>query len=280
MVVKEGIYLQRNGFLHKFFRVAKSVTILISHGDDDHYNMISRVFNTDFPPKNMITVILGGNEADYIRRGFLAWLRRISANVHFQQGNTLENFCNNPDIWFQLVQGNLQSENKNEKGMLMKMSCRTCLSSLLFTGDMEGPTAINMATNPHYRDFLRTTHYKMAHHGASNLANDPIWLEAIRPFEVQVSSMYNHGKYHHPRIEAIQRVLWYLGLAIGGVGHNPHAVTCFGPRGEPYDGLVYHRIYNTAPRRNILCLIQLDFIAYGHATTGYYCGEPTYFVAN
>ena len=270
--------IHRYRFLHGFFRYAESVTILISHGDTDHHNMIRKVFNTDFikiPPRNMITVILGGNEADY-RRDFLVWLRRIAANFHFQQGITLKNFCNNPDIWFQLAQGNLQARNKNEKGMLMKMSCKTCLSSLLFTGDMEGPTAINMATNPHYRNILRTTHYKMAHHGASNLANHPTWLAAIKPVEVHVSSMYNHGRYHHPRCEAIDRVQQYLGLAIG----SPHAFTCFGPKGEPHDSWVYHRIYNTIPRRNTLCLIQLDFIAHRHATTRYFCGAPTDFVAN
>ena len=67
----------------------------------------------------------------------------------------------------------------------MKLSCKTCKSSLLFTGDMEGKNAEQIAKN--YPNILESTHYKIAHHGASSKANKIEWLKAIKPVEAHVS---------------------------------------------------------------------------------------------
>ena len=116
--------------------------------------------------------------------------------------------------------------------------------SIFSSRDMEGLTAINM---PYYSDFLSTTHYKMVHHGAksSNMACSNRAIQSAHEFYVYITmaDIITH---------AVK-----LSVECGGI--YPHTFTCFGPRGEPYDGLVYHRIYNIAPRKNTLCLIQLDF---------------------
>ena len=161
--------------------------------------MIRKVLNPyviTIPSKSKVTAILGGKEADY-RSDLRTWLKNIAGRVEFLASAKRENFCSNSRIWFDLLPGNLKSGNGNERGMLMKLHCETCKSSLLFTGDMEGPTAKTMAANP----FLKATHYKMAHHGAATLANGKEWLKAIMPVEVHISHRYG-GRYHHPRCAA------------------------------------------------------------------------------
>ena len=123
---------------------------------------------------------------------------------------------------------------------------------------MEGPTAKALANNQ--KSFLNATHYKMAHHG---LANEEDWLKAMNPTEVHVSHMYNHGRFHHPRCEAFSRLFKFcnnIGLHTGGVSPSPHVYTCFEEDGTAEDGLTFYRIYNTAPRKDLYCLIVLTFV--------------------
>ena len=115
----------------------------------------------------------------------------------------------------------------------------------------------------------------MAHHGASEKANEEDWLRAIRPVEVHVSHMYNHGSYHHPRCVAFNRLesIGSLGMASGSFA-EPHDVTCFGEKNENYkadEQQVYHHIFSTAPRNDKICFIELSFIAGEEAVTEYYC---------
>ena len=152
----------------------------------------------------------------------------------------------------------------------MKLSCKTsCQSSLLFTGDMEGPTAQALATNKKYSNFLQSTHYKMAHHGASD--------KAISPVEVHVSHMYNHGSYHHPRCVAFNRLMSVNSVGMASAYFAiPHDLTCFGEKNDnykAYDQQVYRRIFSTAPRYSKICLKVLSFIAGEEAVTEYFCKE-------
>ena len=247
---------------------ATDLQILISHADRDHMSLITTV-RENFTGN--VEIIVGGKLSDY---------DPPIANAKVVADNSKEMkehyFCNNQDITFTLLQGNLTSRNKNEGGMLMKLSCKTCKSSLLFTADMEGPTAKALAVS--HKDFLSTSHYKMAHHGASDKANPKEWLEAIGPVEVHVSHMYNHGSFHHPRCEAFKRLMAVdsVGMASGAIGAEPHDLACFGENYEgfkAYDQCVYHRIFSTAPRKNKICLIVLSFKAMEEATTQYYCRE-------
>ena len=154
----------------------------------------------------------------------------------------------------------------------MKLSCSTCKSDLLFTGDMEGPAADAFAAN--HAAFLKSTHYKMAHHGASTLANKMPWLKAISPVEVHVSHVFR-GRYKHPRCEAVRLI---SGLNTVGTTTTPkHTFTCFEDNGTEVPEQIQHRLYSTAPADGILCLIEMTFYANSEAHTGYYCGLPLTF---
>ena len=69
----------------------------------------------------------------------------------------------------------------------MQLSRKDNPSTLLFPGDMEYKTADKLATEPLTKVQLKSTHYKIAHHGASTLANKKEWLDAIDPEEAHVS---------------------------------------------------------------------------------------------
>ena len=268
--------------IHSPFDNAESISILISHGHADHHNMIRKVLNSNvvtIPPKGKVTVILGGKEGDY-SKALRTWLKGITAKVKILTGRKRENLCSNADIWFDLVPGNVNSRNVNEKGMLMKLHCNTCKSSLLFTGDMEGPTAkaFGTTTDSDTKSFLRATHYKMAHHGAATLANGEDWLKAIMPVEVHVSHRYD-GRFHHPRCEAMNRLMTSckVGVTSGIPIAQPHDLTCFGEKSErfkAYEKRVYHRVFSTAPRKDKVCLIVVNFRVSQEAITDYYCGSP------
>ena len=265
--------------IHSPFSNAESVAILISHGHADHHNMIRKVLNPyviTIPSKSKVTAILGGKEADY-QSDLRTWLKKIAGRVEFLASAKRENFCSNSRIWFDLLPGNLKSGNANERGMLMKLHCQTCKSLLLFTGDMEGPTAKTMAGNP----FLKATHYKIAHHGAAALANGKEWLKAIMPVEVHISHRYG-GRYHHPRCAATNRLMdnCKVGIASGTAFAKPHELTCFGEKAvkyKAYDESVFHRIFSTAPRKDKICLIVVYFAVSQEATTEFYCDNPRAF---
>ena len=255
-----------NSFIGSLLYGAETVTIIISHGHADHYRKIELFLNSLVG--KIKTILVGGELGDYP-----AYIKNNATND--VSGDT--NFCKNKKIKFEFLQGNFGSTNKNEKGLLMKLSCNTCQSSLLFTGDMEGPTAQELATNKTNSDFLRSTHYKMAHHGASEKANEEDWLKAISPVEVHVSHMYNHGSHHHPRCLAFNRLMSVNSVGMASAYYAiPHDLTCFGEKDEDYkayDQEVYHRIFSTAPRYNKICLIVLSFIAGEKAVTEYFCKE-------
>ena len=69
--------------------------------------------------------------------------------------------------------------------------------------------AKKLAADPAIKAQLKSTHYKIAHHGASTLANKKEWLDAINPDEAHVSCVY--GSFGHPRCEVIEMLVPKLG---------------------------------------------------------------------
>ena len=272
-----------------FFGDVDSISILISHGHADHYNNIPAIFDKDESPSivgKIREVIVGGPQGDYSCKKIWNWLRMIKdqgKNVAFLTDSSQSHklpLCKEKKIEFHAIVGNSEVKRaKNERGMVMKLICPSCKgtndipprpASLLFAGDMEGPISRELAKNSH--GFLESTHYKMAHHGASTLANKDDWLKAIKPVEVHISHKYEIG-YEHPRCEAIVNVMGLktVGTTGGAIGGGEHMFTCYKPGGIHNDQDILHRLYSTAPRANRICYIQLVFVFGGEAKTNYYC---------
>ena len=304
-----------------FFSNVDSISILISHGHEDHYNYIPAIFDKDESPSivdNIIEVIIGGPESDYTckrQRDYSCkrlrdWLVMIKNRnqgkpdvVKFLTDSKLHplSLCEETKIEFHAIVGDSKVlKAKNERGMVMKLICPSCKgtndtpprpASLLFAGDMEGlgtakrpGTATRLARS--FPGFLHSTHYKMAHHGASSLANHEDWLKAIKPVEVHISHKYVVNRYKHPRCVAIDRLmgLQTVGTTAGAIGGAGHMFTCYHDNGRHNDQTIRHRLYSTAPRANMICYIKLVFTlpsaptipsaptTPSQATTQYFCG--------
>lgn len=268
---KINIFASNPKMLQKFLVGAENVTVLVSHADADHYNLIEEILTEEMTSR-IDDVIVGNSK---VAQNFNIIKQKVK---ELSEKNKVYHFCKNENISFELHKSEASSK-KNEMGMLMKLSCTTCKSQLLFPGDMEGPTADEIADN--YPDFLKSTHYKMAHHGASTHANSENWLEAICPMEVHVSHNYTFRRYHHPRCEAFDRLMKIcsIGMATETISSAAldHYMTCFFDTGASNDQMVKHRVYSTAPRSDKLCLIVLSFEANEDASTDYYCDKPTNF---
>ena len=265
-----NVFQENNNFnfILKYFVKVEMVTVLISHGDRDHYNQIENILHPVIQARNpMIKAQLGGPLDDY-DSDFRNWLKSVTASGQFDFPST--DFCHNFNIQFTL-HSTTGYRLPNQNGLLMKLTCNTCQSQLLFPGDMEGRAANDMAKN--HASFLRSTHYKMAHHGASRIANMSPWLEAISPVEVHISHVFRNTLFRHPRCKAIYRI-----LQLNTVGTtDPHPFICYGSERD-FQTITSSRIFSTAPRRDKLCLIELTFTANSEATTRYYCNSPEWFL--
>ena len=290
-------------FIQSYFEAVSFITVMISHGHSDHYNRIPFVFDTSIPKVQQLVkkIIVGGPKKDYSAKTIAKWLAYFSSKVEYlvDSKTYIYQFCEN--VEFKVIVGG--GNDKNQRGMVMKMSCTTCEleSSLLFAGDMEGQAAQEMArrskdTNDALFGILKSTHYKMAHHGASRLANKVDWLEAISPIEVHVSHMYN-SQHGHPSCEAID-ILKGLGTT-SNILNTPHDFTCIEKRNDIANGKpneceknkkypdrfvcynkIQHRIYSTAPTSDKICVIVLSFTKNKEATTDIYCKEPGEFLGD
>lgn len=282
---KGGNHLYTN-YIQNFLMSASSITVMISHGHADHFNRIPLVFDiNNINGKKLFDkikeVIVGGPVTDYNSKTIKKWLKSVENILTYMEDskNIQEyNFCDDEDFVFEVLAGNgnadpnKKSALKNQRGIVMKMSCIPCEDQVLFAGDMEGKAAKDMASN--FKKFLSATHYKMAHHGASNKANQKEWLEAIAPKVAIVSHRYK-GRYGHPRCDAIVRLKQLNSLKEG----NVQTFYCIGENHieRKEEG---HFIYSTAPEKGKLCSFTLSFFMGDLKSTtlmSSLCGSPKLF---
>ena len=127
-----------------FLSKVKHLTIMLSHGDQDHYNYLPRIFperTIDSWSTKIQEIIIGGKRQDYscINAKIIPWLNKVKElNIPIKEAKeqTTLNICNDGKIKFHIISAN-KGSSKNEKSIVMKLSRDSCDSSLLFTGDME-----------------------------------------------------------------------------------------------------------------------------------------------
>ena len=282
--------------IQNYFSSIQKITIIISHGDQDHYNYLPKVFPLKSDIAKKITkVITGGPSSDCTCAK--AWINEFkndgklfftgSGGKSVTDLNNENNFCEDTDIKFHFIAAGSPGK-KNERSIVMQLSRKDNPSTLLFPGDMEGPTAEKLAADPAIKAQLKSTHYKIAHHGASTLANKKEWLDAINPDEAHVSCVY-YGSFGHPRCEVIEMLVPELGTT-QTVGSLTHPFTCLTEKASSkknpadiarYHPEICHRLYSTAPGpvATKICVINLVFLPKSTldpkptATTEYYCAD-------
>ena len=240
------------------------VVIMITHPDRDHFNYIP---NIKWNRQAIQAVIIGGKQTNYYRSknnqfkaihsmlvdadnaGKLYTLNNGQKCIgNCAPGNLGTNFCNNNNIKFQFLGANIRSSS-NQKSIVMKIVVGQW--SILLSGDMEGAGATQIANE--LEEQLESTIYKMSHHGASSQANKKTWLSAIKPIAAFASSAYNHGNTHHPRCDAVNRL-----IRVGTITNaEKHVFYC--GNGKDQDPTVkqeykYH-IYETSPSDNVKCIL-------------------------
>jgi len=208
-----------------FDRYPKSkIHIVITHADQDHFNFFPEVFSgnigTQLKDDHIASIILGGKRSDYTDKKFMNWMKTISAdkvsdvnngdpcynNTECKvKGTVFPQFCGETsNVVFDAIAAN-RGTTTNQNSIVMKIAYDK--TSILLTGDFEGPVQNEVVRKYKGTGMLKSTVYKIAHHGAKTLANTKAFLEAVDPDWAFVSQAYpKHSRYHHPRCEAISRL--------------------------------------------------------------------------
>ena len=241
------------------------VVLMITHPDRDHFNYIP---NIELNRQAIQAVIIGGKQNNYYHSknkdfkaihsmlvdadnaGKLYTLNNGQKCIgNCAPGNLGTNFCNNNNIKFQFLGANIHSSSSNQKSIVMKIVVGQW--SMLLSGDMEGAGATQIAKA--LGSQLKSTVYKISHHGASSQANRITWLTPIKPKYAFASSGFNHGNNRHPRCDAVKRLL-NLGTIVKAPSHRFY---CGNVKGKPpslYNNFDRH-IYETSPRDDEMCIL-------------------------
>lgn len=259
----------------------KSVTIFISHADEDHYKYLPDLF----PAVRQVPidrVIIGGKPEDYTQID--GWIQDIKDKVYtikekcigigncelqkWSQTSTNSrtdmNICDNQNISFDIIAANVGSDHEtNQKSIVLKVTAGG--RSVLLSGDIEGNAAETVASQ--VRDQLKSHVYQVSHHGACREANKYSWLKEIIPDEAFVSHGYNAFNWGHPCCVTILRLLSLTTIATG----NPlkdliHPFMC-GKEGKVIEGETCHHIFSTYPTKDKICAVRFTI---GKSPATYY----------
>ena len=233
-----GTYLLKEKF--GAVKYDKNIHIVISHSHIDHYSFIKSALD-----KELISlvseVILGGQYANY-GKSFKKWLSTNIDNV-YSVNNEQSCFGNTDCLWTRIPTVSSKAKNmtlpistlsmtgkhdpwqfcgsevditvlganigttQNSRSVIFKIVYNKW--SLLLSGDFEGVTAQKRLWEKWQNSTLKSTCYKMAHHGAWTdfKANHPALLARVQPRHVYISQGYPEiSQFRHPNCEAIQNL--------------------------------------------------------------------------
>ena len=143
--------------------------------------MIPDIFNDLDIVKKIKEVRVGGPEKDYSCEKIKSWLNAVKG-----QGKTIvyetdsskvhkHDFCSQTEIDFEIAVGDQSSSNKNERGMVMKMTCPTCKFSFLFFSGGESSSLLFPAWR-HGRSNSRQISYSISRFFENHTLQDgPSW---------------------------------------------------------------------------------------------------------
>lgn len=217
-----------------------NIHIVISHSHIDHYSFITSAIDKELVSL-VSEVILGGQYANY-GKSFKKWLSTNIDNV-YSVNNEQSCFGNTNCVWTSIPTASSKGKNTtlpistlsmsrkhdpwqfcgrevditvlganigttpNSKSVILKIVYNKW--SLLLSGDFEGVTAQKNLWQNWQNLTLKSTYYKMAHHGAWTdfKANHPALLARVQPHRVYISQGYPEiSQFRHPNCEAIQNL--------------------------------------------------------------------------
>ena len=239
-------------------------TVLLSHPHLDHYGYLPDVITE---PSKDLKVFVGGLISEYKHGDFPDWIAKVTA-AEFNNGEKcLLNGCTSPgwtshlcgeesSVRFDVLAVNYGSE-ANEKSVVLKITHGNITT--LAVGDFEGPADIRLVNDINNVDpgLLKSTIYKVAHHGASRLSNPPVWVSAISAKWAFISSAYASESYGHPKCDTLDRL-----LQVGSLDAAPeHSIACSDAERNVHHYAMTHRIYSTRPQEKSVCIVHFTIYA-------------------
>eukprot|EP00731_Ephydatia_muelleri_P012009 Em0006g903a len=200
--------------------------VFITHADTDHYNLFVKI-----DPKRLQTVIeayVGCEAEDY--KEMQEWLKKYKVQYNPKLGNVVS-ICHGsmPEVNVKVMAINTDKYNlgcSNSNSMALRLEYGTF--SLFLPGDLENYDSFNYDDNGVITSDLkgiygkpgvlkivsdtkgiRSTVYRLAHHGAWPNANPPYFLKAIQPKYVFSSSKLpgTDGSYNHPNCDLYDKMI-------------------------------------------------------------------------
>ena len=240
-----------NGQLKDYFAVHTSskMRVIVTHPHTDHYNYFQT--GLDRLVSYVDYFILSGQYSQY--GTFKSWLDGLVNNGSLDpnkinvinQGNKCfgntdckvspkdkttpvidpQSLCgDDPTVKFTILAANLGSTT-NSQSAVIKVQYDTPMITVILPGDFETQDAQDELVN-HYQGTteMQANIYKIAHHGASRLANFQTFLNAIQPQVAFVSQAYPSTNNAHPRCDAIEGL-----LGIGSIKAVQHDTNLHSP---------------------------------------------------
>ncbi len=187
-------------------RERKIDVLVITHPDQDHYNLISEVLR-DVPVGHVFRV---GEMADY-NGDFNDWLNAIpSHKVTVLQSSNFDPMdapnsileCGDSQIWILAVATEATKSWKNAMSIVLMI--RYGDFETILTGDATFDTEnVIMGRYPH--DWLDVDVLKVGHHGSRTTSTSAEWAEVVKPKVAIVSAGYRN-RHGHPLIEVVERL--------------------------------------------------------------------------
>jgi beta-lactamase superfamily II metal-dependent hydrolase len=256
--------------------------IIISHADADHCNWIPNIFNTTDRRANIAYVIIGGLRSDYpvTTRTWFSSLPATAAVIELNSGNSclgnlncgvqsqLANICGDGSVGIQIIAANMGSRvYTNTNSVIVKVTHHS--TTMLFPGDFEDSSPTGNEQHDlvtHAGSSLPAEIYKVAHHGASTLANSVELLMAISPTYAIFSSRYPDRQYFHPRCATVNRLIFDItSIEVYSQNSNIPFACGYGDHTVWETKSICYGFFSTTPLPNGIQIVQVVSNAQGYS---------------
>ncbi len=229
----------------------KPVTMVVSHGDKDHYSWIPTIIRQLRRKKIPVSLILGGTHTDYVPANekttntTLDDLRDLCNELdgHYAEDLPKEDLDDLLPPYAQLLAAlTTKGGSANKRSIVIKI----IPLDAIIPGDANG---ITMRALKKRHPKLQATHYVAAHHGAhAEECNTISFLTKLAPQTIMVSAGI-HDSYKHPTGTFIKRALAVLtdNVRLHQLTFHPNDETYISDDCLPY--LVYSNGYVTTLTR-------------------------------
>jgi beta-lactamase superfamily II metal-dependent hydrolase len=256
--------------------------IIISHADADHCNWIPNIFNTTDRRANIAYVIIGGLRSDYpvTTRTWFSSLPATAAVIELNSGNSclgnlncgaqsqLADICGDGSVGIQIIAANMGSRvYTNTNSVIVKVTHHS--TTMLFPGDFEDSSPTGNEQHDlvtHAGSSLPAEIYKVAHHGASTLANSVELLMAISPTYAIFSSRYPDRQYFHPRCATVNRLIFDItSIEVYSQNSNIPFACGYGDHTVWETNSICYGFFSTTPLPNGIQIVQVVSNAQGYS---------------